>query len=187
MSTAKHKAQTDALDALGSIIDDTVGRDAIHLAVEPCVAGEPLQPGQHIGITQGHAYKEDCKMLGIVDPFLKNPVGTGERFLMILYPRTITSLRHVWTHPDFLDANPPTGDKKASVLWLRMWCETHDCPSYDIVIKRIRDGDFEGDRFYFDGRDAHDSIPDLFWDHAEVVVGREIQKADRTEEFSCSC
>lgn len=40
---------TDALHTLGTVIDATQGRDAIHLAVEPVIAGEMLKPGQDVG------------------------------------------------------------------------------------------------------------------------------------------
>jgi hypothetical protein len=46
MSNARSVA-TDALATLGTIIDDTQKRDAIHIAVEPVIAGERLRPGDH--------------------------------------------------------------------------------------------------------------------------------------------
>jgi hypothetical protein len=39
---------TDALETLGKIHEREEKRDAIHLAVEPVIAGEVLQPGQHM-------------------------------------------------------------------------------------------------------------------------------------------
>lgn len=96
----KRSVSTDALETLGTIITDG-GRDAIHLAVEPVVAGETLYAGEHIGIVNGRAVKRAKKKLGIVDPFLTVPVDRGDKFWLVVYPRQITSLRHVWSHPDF--------------------------------------------------------------------------------------
>lgn len=103
MSSDKRSVTTDALQTLGTIIDDSAGRDAIHLAVEPVIAGEDLLPGQDIGIVDGLATTKAEKKLGIVDPFVKVPIRQGQRFWFIVYPRTIRSLRHVWSHPDFAD------------------------------------------------------------------------------------
>lgn len=99
---------TDALETLGLIHFRPEKRDAIHLTVEPIEAGEPLDPAQHIGIAEdGKAYGSDnttIKNIGIVDPFLNRPVKAGERFWLVVLPRRITSLRHVWSHPDFPEA-----------------------------------------------------------------------------------
>ena len=104
---------TDALETLGMIHFKPEKRDAIHLAVEPVVAGMILAPGEKIGILHGVAYpagstqmidanlngKVPCQ--GIVDPFLPRNVNRGESFWFIMNPRMVTSLRHVWDHPDF--------------------------------------------------------------------------------------
>lgn len=79
-------------------------RDAVHIALAPVTAGADLQPGQHVGLL-----REDNVTLvgpceepvGIVDPFLRVPVLKGSRFWLLLYPNTVTGLRHVWTHPAF--------------------------------------------------------------------------------------
>lgn len=55
MSADKRKVSTDALETLGTIIDSGQKRDAIHLAVEPVIAGECLAPGAHVVINQGVA------------------------------------------------------------------------------------------------------------------------------------
>lgn len=103
----KRSVSTDALETLGTIIGEGEKRDAIHLAVEPIAAGVKLHAGQDVGIFNGKAYpagtvkSAQFKLVGIVDPFLKQPVFPDEKFWLVVYPRQITSLRHVWTHPDF--------------------------------------------------------------------------------------
>src|SRR5690242_3701044 len=90
---------TDALETLGSIIDEREKRDAIHLAVCPVVAQEPLSPGDHVTADGwGARYRKDVNPVGIVDPFLETNVNQGEMFWLIIYPRKISSLRHVWSH-----------------------------------------------------------------------------------------
>jgi len=107
---------TDALETLGMIHFKPEKRDAIHLAVDPVVAGMDLRPGEPIGILYGVAYPAGSKQMmdsdmngtvphqGIVDPFLPRTVKRGESFWFIMNPRMVTSLRHVWTHPDFPEA-----------------------------------------------------------------------------------
>lgn len=98
---------TDALATLGTIIDDRAKRDAIHLAVIPATAGHRLSPGWRVAFRDGKAYADDQdhddSVVGIVDPFLVYDVRKGERFWLFLLPRTIQSLRHVWSHPAFPD------------------------------------------------------------------------------------
>lgn len=192
----KRKVSTDALETLGTIIDESQKRDAIHLAVEPVIAGQTLAPGEDVGlITIGgdsRAYRvKDEHKLGIVDPFLKNPVRTGERFWLVVYPRQIHSLRHVWTHPAFPD-EPALADLKpsreTSEKWLRDFIQTADCPDYETVIAKAINNDSWSDEYlHFDGQDAHGEIPPEFWDHVEVVTGKKIPGPQRASHFSCSC
>jgi hypothetical protein len=44
MTADNRPVATDALATLGTIIDKTAARDAIHLAVEPVVAAHTLRP-----------------------------------------------------------------------------------------------------------------------------------------------
>lgn len=192
---------TDALATLGTIIDDKQKRDAIHLAVEPIVAGEVLRPGNHIKIDKGVAYRiATGEGLSIVDPFLGGTVKKGERFWLILYPRTINSLRHVWSHPSFPDeVGTEAPDKSASEAWLRKFCHDSDSPDYDTVMELIdkgslpstdtryytSGGDYGEASLHFRGEDASGAIPSEFWIHAEIVLGRKLLY--HPEYFSCSC
>lgn len=102
---------TDALETLGMIHFKPEHRDAIHLAVEPVEAYCLLKPGERIGIIAGVAYpagmlKDNVEKVpyhGIVDPFLPGPAKAGESFWFVMAPRMVTSLRHVWSHPEFPD------------------------------------------------------------------------------------
>jgi hypothetical protein len=99
---------TDALATLGTApLGADARRDAIHIAVEPVLAGERLRPGEHITVKDGVAWSADStgeyEGLGIVDPFLAATLRPGQRFWFLMYPRMVTSLRHVWAHPAFPD------------------------------------------------------------------------------------
>lgn len=91
----------DALETLGKILDkdSEETRDAVHVACLPAIAKEPLDPSERVGYRDGYADKS-YEHIGIVDPFLDEMVWTGEKFWILLFPRTITGLRHLWTHPN---------------------------------------------------------------------------------------
>lgn len=190
MSADKRTVTTDALETLGMIISDKEKRDAIHLAVDNAVAAHTLRPGEDVGFLPDGTAGTCEKPLGIVDPFLKNAVKKGERFWLVVYPRKITSLRHVWEHPDFQMAedNPikPTDKKAASEQWLRDFVKTADCPGYETLIAAAANND-DSEYLHFSGSDAHGKIPPEFWDHVETVTGRSIGKENRADYFSCSC
>jgi len=98
-SFARHQASAEGI-GVGKLIEGEAERDAIHIAVVPVTAGTKLYPGQHVGLIRGKA-DIGTTSLGIVDPYLKSPVYDGQKFWLFLYPGTITSLRHMWTHPHF--------------------------------------------------------------------------------------
>jgi hypothetical protein len=183
---------------IGSILQPHERRDAIHIAVAPVIAARALTPGQHIGLTaDGKASTEAGIKIGIVDPFLSRNVNAGERFFLFLYPQTVTSLRHEWTHPAFTS----TEEKDRSELWLRTFVARSDCPDYETVIaaasgERIPVIDEaygpepyvnDGEYLIFHGRDAHASIPPEFWTNLEIVTGKQIPTDKRATAFSCSC
>jgi hypothetical protein len=86
---------------LGQLPGDDDRRDAIHIAIIPVIASGELRPGQHVGPLPDDRFGVVERPIGVVDPFLRGPVKDGERFWLCLYPYSITSLRHVWTHPAF--------------------------------------------------------------------------------------
>jgi hypothetical protein len=83
-------------------------RDAIHVAIIPVVSDKVLIPGQHVGLFKRDgadfvvgAHDKDHEPVGIIDPFLTEVVEPGQKCWLCLYQSSITSLRHMWTHPAF--------------------------------------------------------------------------------------
>ena len=101
-SADKRTTHTDALDTLGMMHTQFEKRDAIHLAVIQVRATEHLSIGQNISAVDGAAFADEDG-LGIVDPFLERNPQPGDLFWMVIRPRLIHSLRHVWSHPAFDD------------------------------------------------------------------------------------
>lgn len=194
---------------LGKIIVRVQQRDAIHIAVAPVVAPVRLKPGQHvdqIGDPEGN-------WVGIVDPFLREDVYPGEWFWLLLYPNTVTTLRHEWTHPAF-DA-VTEANRSESEQWLRAFVARWNPQEY---IDNIRDyyaskgendayPDWSHDQFYnlllsevqspegyftahgigLHGRgDLGRDEERLFWHHVEIVTGKKFSASHR-ENFGWSC
>jgi len=174
----KRSVHTDALATLGTIIGSEEKRDAIHIAVEPAQAVCKLHAGDHVGRV-GNGYGHSSQTVGIVDPFLTVPVMPGDWFWLLIYPRQITSLRHVWSHPSFPEEHSdeaiesvvgphrekgaivaavtmPAGwkvSKAESEMWLRNFCDNADCPGFDSVMRAIEeDHDDDGDDGYYNTR-----------------------------------
>lgn len=92
----------DNLDTIGKLLTGKEGRDAVHVAIVPVIAAIDLQPGQRVGL-DGDKVSPSAKHVGIIDPFLKEPVKEGQCCWLFLFPLTITGLRHVWSHPSFVE------------------------------------------------------------------------------------
>jgi len=187
----KRSVTTDALETLGQIHTRIEHRDAIHLAVEPVEAGMALMPGDHIYVEDGRArLAEPGKGLGIVDPFLVGPVQKGQRFWFVMYPRQVRSLRHVWTHPAFPDAEAAAPldvstveGARARIRELAVDC---DC-SFDRLMSGAEEYLESGEYIHF-GFDLDYSWPaEEFWRLYAVVTGKPIAEGKSDFFFSCSC
>ena len=95
---------------IGKLLTEAGGRDAVHVAIAPTTAPCELQPGQHVN-QDGYPENPEVRTVGIVDPFLREPVRKGERFWLFLYPNSVTSLRHEWTHPAYPNISPVEVDQ----------------------------------------------------------------------------
>jgi hypothetical protein len=168
--------------------------------VAPVVAGMTLKPGDRIGFTDnGDAYTvvtNAKKLLGIVDPFLhEKAVYEGDKFYMFLYPNTITSLRHEWTHPAFeyedelARLEPTLYRLKGAVAeekWVSDFAENMGSDFHEIMEAAdnyLLSGDYLSRGGTFEGY----SVPDEFWDKYEAIKRKKVAEEDRGSFLSCSC
>ena len=180
---------------LGRLIEEPRGRDAVHIAVVPITAGEDLLPNDRIYVDGGYGYSVEGTaqdVHGIVDPFLSGRIKRGDTFYMCMFPGSITSLRHEWTHPA-LDSLPEETD---SIYTRKAKIESKDW-IMDFLHKQTwyddREKDIEAeysdliDEWTSDGAYTfNDSGVDtsLLEAHLEVVTDH---KKGENFYFSCSC
>lgn len=176
---------------IGKLLTEDQRRDAIHIAVAPMVAGEKLYPGQDVGMVGEDVAGRADSNIGIVDPFLKAPVFPGQRCWIFLYPLTITSLRHEWTHPAFAAGDVMSEAlRAASEAWLRDFAADIGL-TYSEVIHTAENFIRGGEYHTFQGRDTPERCytdKAAFWHHYEVVSGERLESRNElAAPFSCSC
>jgi len=174
---------------LGQLAAFDAARDAVHIAIAPVVAAERLSPGQHVGF-KGERVGVMDKPIGIVDPFLKGAVFEGERFYLLLYPNTVTSLRHEWQHPAFSEG---ASTAQLAEEWFRRFAADVDLTYTDVLNaahEYVRTGEV------FTQHDSQAAIKAMwdaatrvsFWDNYEALTGTKVSAEDREGMvFSCSC
>lgn len=184
---------------IGKIITGSPQKDAIHCAVAPMRAGEILMPGQHVALVSGWAYGANAKSqpaIGVVDPFLTGTVHREQRFWLFLYPQTITSLRHEWTHPDFVE--PDTGpidfeniagrtEARAKAYAYLQQAALDVEMTYRQLLEAAVDyakGNRDKEHLGFDTPDSVNSGE--FWEHVATITGVQIKDPYDTL-FSCAC
>jgi hypothetical protein len=172
-------------------------RDAIHVAIIPVVAGENLDPGDKVVVTEGKAYREKGDYDGVVNPFYIGTTHSGRLFWLMLKPNTVRDMKHHWVSDKFpIEKNDVTPED--SKVWLETYCKHNDCPNLNVIIEAIKGTLDSSDREYYSwgaeydseyltffGWDAHGKIPNEFWDHIENFIGEKVPY--RSEYFSCSC
>lgn len=204
----KRTVNTDALETLGMIIGPNEKRDAIHLAVDPVVAVEGLYPGQDVGFVDGGVGMCD-NPVGIVDPFLKDAVKAGDMFWLVVYPREITSLRHVWSHPKFDDEaedeveKAPLADRiefkkeldgtNAARRWVESYADSVGLDFDELVdaaeewVSSSHNSTWGGE--YLNRGELLDgvSLPSEFWIHYQKFTGKVVDPQYQQNFFTCSC
>lgn len=153
-------------------------RDAIHIAVAPIIATQRLEPGYHVGI-EGNLQNP----IGIVDPFLNTVVEIGEKFWLYLFPGSITSLRHDWTHPAFEKALKGSGTRDPECR-SKKWLEEFGIRNRDTYEELILRLDIYADGEYSDDSGSYDAINSMsqeekrsMWAHYENATGKNVSES----------
>jgi len=189
----------DKVPKLGRVIEGDEPRDAVHIAVAPVIAAESLKPGTRIGFVdadQSYTVSKKAKLhVGIVDPFLINQVEKGDKFYMFLFPNTITSLHHMWSHPAFEQEDKFAKSERTflklqgTVEEERRVAEMADQlgTTYDELMDAADRYVEWGEYFVKGGEFEGVSLPDAFWADYEAIRHVTVKDADKHSFLSCSC
>jgi hypothetical protein len=188
-------SKEDTQKQIGKKLEAEAHRDAIHIAVAPVIAGVRLHPGQPIGFEKDGRVGRAKKLVGIVDPYLTEPVYEDERFYMFLFPNTITGLRHEWSHPAF-DGQPEapkvisqTDHKQKS----REWLDGH-ANSMGLTLEAMLDHaqdwiEHENHVVQHGSENWRDDFDrENFWHHYEIYMETSVPAEKKEYGFyCCSC
>lgn len=202
MAKSKSKKATPVAEHgvnLGYFPDEKAERDAVHVAVIPLYAGERLSRGSKVKLKYGSVKVAMCAeynekdAIGIVDPFLKDyEVPENGRFWCMLFPGSVTGMRHHWAHPSFEEDKVPKA-KTVHEEWIRDFCDRWNF-NYDELINAATSR-IPNDWRYVTahGHDLHSRAElgedhDLFWEHLQELMGDIYDEAHREGMgWSCTC
>lgn len=176
---------------IGRLVKDGV-RDAVHIAVIPVVCGDAfLDPGEKVTLRlNGKAYGAgNGKGAGVVDPFLPERIKEGDRFYLFLYPGSITSLRHHWTHPDIPEERMKgelDEDRERAKANLNHFAVSVGL-SLDELLRGAGSYLKYGEYLIDGGRYEGVYMPDTFWQDYQVYTGIAVNEDKQGHFFSCSC
>ena len=165
-------------------------RDAIHVAVYPCIASVPLKRGERVTLVDGVAKPAEGdygRGIGVANPFVSDDIiEAGDRFWLFLYPESVTSIRHHWTHPDIEIKDQHNESEK----WLR-WFASDIGLEYEDMMTIVRRWCGGGRGWVEMGdeqaRSEYKKLREPFWEHVGMVTGLLRPDSQWGEPFDCSC
>ena len=181
---------TDTLETFGTILKSELPKDAVHVACISAQAHGYLQPGMHVGYRNGVVDVKGDK-IGIVDPFLAQPVQFGQFVWIFLYPRTVTGLRHEWEHPSIALAPyiPPLTDTEEPLrpeVYLRKEAELLGL-SYAELMQGAREYSTTGKAWYTGDEEIYLSDDTMFWEMYRLHTGEKVNENHGVSFFRCAC
>ena len=190
------------LKSLGHLLDpqNLPPRDAVHIAVVPVKALWRLEPGDPVALNirqEAYIPVSSVETIGVVDPFLKHIVRSGEYFWLYLNPGSITSLTHHWTHPAFpVGAEPAAklvGTTKAKAkAWIREYAKFLGL-AYSTLMSDAANWVDSQSYKWGPNHACHGGLLEgpntspAFWENYEIATGQMLPKETKTKFFSCSC
>ncbi len=197
------KPHADATATLGTIHSQDEKRDAVHLAVYQVELGMDVKPSSPLIIIDGKAYlaEKNESAIGIADPFIKTKgkIKEGSKIWLVLYPGMISSLRHVWEHPEFKSSESDSASQNQQII------DNDKSQAFQVSYEYL--SDFADDigittanliecaqdylatgQYHNGGAECEGEwICDEFWNHYEVVTKTEVVQHNRGNFISCSC
>lgn len=182
-------------DKIGTILQQYEPRDAVHVAVFSAYCDYALNRGDRVKLVPGFnnkVIKSDDEGIGVVDPFLLTPVYEGQIFYVFMYPNTIISLNHNWTHPSFLKNEDPKTNMGEAEKWLRAFC-LMNLADFDELIPAVLEctNRSNGPHFGTDrGADLLREKDYEFWHYIEQYTGNKFSEDHRelvANNTSCAC
>lgn len=197
---------------LGRLIQGAASKDAVHIAVAPVQSRKPLERGQLVKFDYGDPspYDDDgyyvvpadkrSEALGYVDIYLEKDPEAEERFYVMLFPGTVLSMKHVWTHPLFHGKNLPLANQaaiaQANAEIARIAEDVYSGNGYysnpggltaaDLVSAAkdyVNHGEYWNEGPLFEGV----YLDQRFWEHYELATGQLVPEGKRGSFFTCSC
>lgn len=162
----------DPIKTIGQILKGNHERDAIHVAILPVKAAEPLVQGTTVKVDNlgraTHARREEA--IGIIDPFLPKAVEMGEKCWVFLFPGTVTGMRHHWSLPA-VDGEGLTATRAKSIEWLNQYAAACKI-DYDEFIEAVTEFVNNGcTSATMEDNFSDYQVTDEFWTHFKSVTG----------------
>lgn len=158
-------------------------RDAVHVAIYPCQAGEMLERGQKVRVKNGKAYYDPKTPDGIVNPFMfDNDVHDGDWFWLCLMPDTVTGMTHHWDHPKFKATNNQPNKEQAKE-WLTKFAEELSMSLEELIGILVNRENY---CLNYDTPERVYQDVNLMWHYFSIYTGNCVEDFDEVL-FHCAC
>lgn len=162
-------------------------RDAIHVAIIPVVARQDLNPGEHVGLDKNYiegygVTNYSTPKVGIIDPYITEPIKKGDLVYLCLYPNTVEDMTHSWKHHLF--KKDIVNEKHDTQYKLEQLLRESNC---HISIAELIKGIQNNDSIWVGDDDSLDGMNDNKFEILDLVEELTSTKAGDDVYFRCAC